>query len=1211
MSEIPSHVQHFGRFMDESAEKAATKGLTPRDLLKAYAITRASIGRGALPRKTLEANGWQVPEGVDSLRPEGAMGEWLHTPMGQEYLHHAERGRVHEGAIADAVRKFRPFGKQNDTEGKALAWAAHNLPGMEGHVSKMVQASRHKDANPTLWRHFIKTVPGVNIAKAGFLGSMLGMGNQPTLDARQLILNTGRPTSEAAKPMSRVGGAEEAVDRLAARQKALQLGIPEDLEPYYQHLAHHAIWDKSAGEQTTHADLMHAMRYAAKGGSIIKTSGGTWPDLGSHELARSMHAVFGGAGGLGGLWKGASDQNVREQLLNTPDYANPNPELVKKALALAQKTHGVNQTFDSKSGMSYSNFKGGTRPISDVTSTVEPIPGVTPKPVKQLDWQDFIRKNKGASLINVGGDRSRLGRLTHINDKALGWPVDLHAGPDYMREPNKGAVWANAQSNASGFANTVKKLGEHGKVFGVYKPMGPQSVDSSRQMSDALMSQIAAQPLDPKVAQELDAELKKGAHEPDAAARAKAVASMENWPGFSNPREARDHLLKLPGTARSLVVKHLDKAGWHAKGVPHIGHTRVALTDPAALTTPGHMLGHRIVELTGGHPEASAFEHNTYPVPTGGRYVGDVPNVLAHYAMPEVQRGFALKHHAAGMTHPLSEAAGARSSFIKMMGEQKNVQPINEEMAQGVGHAQEVQQGLKQAGVPGYAEGGVVDKALAMTAPRALTPSGLYSQAGDAAAALPQAKGSPQQMIASMKGVKPEELAHANPMGKFGDQKSVTRDQLAGHMRFNLPRINETTHSDDDIDEDDEGERAGGPKYEEYSIPGGQNYRELVMHTPKTPTPPATPEMQAALKHQNDTYWAANGWHMRNQYALDKDNPEKMAEYKTLHDAQTAAQRHYSQLQQEHVAKAKAKDYHSSHWDEPNVLAHLRMSDRKLPNGEKALHLEELQSDWGQGAREHGVRGAEPEPDWQKNLEEMRSRRGKEGFADPAEEARFQKLHKHEWAVPAGPHIGSTNGWTDLGLKRALIEAARGGHDRLAWTPGEEHADRYGMQKHFSEIRYEPSRKHLYAFQHAGAGASPQEVEPDQLHQYVGRDLANRLLSTEPKSGAHVLTGDDLRGGGEGMKAYYDKLVPTRLKEILKKLGHEADFEPVTIKHPSKHGDDAQTTLHSVKLPKELREKIKKGLPAFSTGGDVDMVNRALRVTAKPAKLHAQRALGS
>ena len=31
--------------------------------------------------------------------------------------------------------------------------------------------------------------------------------------------------------------------------------------------------------------------------------------------------------------------------------------------------------------------------------------------------------------------------------------------------------------------------------------------------------------------------------------------------------------------------------------------------------------------------------------------------------------------------------------------------------------------------------------------------------------------------------------------------------------------------------------------------------------------------------------------------------------------------------------------YHSSHWDEPNVLAHLRLSDRKLPGGKKALVL--------------------------------------------------------------------------------------------------------------------------------------------------------------------------------------------------------------------------------------------------------------------------------
>ena len=46
--------------------------------------------------------------------------------------------------------------------------------------------------------------------------------------------------------------------------------------------------------------------------------------------------------------------------------------------------------------------------------------------------------------------------------------------------------------------------------------------------------------------------------------------------------------------------------------------------------------------------------------------------------------------------------------------------------------------------------------------------------------------------------------------------------------------------------------------------------------------------------------------------------------------------------------------YAKYHWDEPNVLAHIRMSDRKGPNGEKVLHVEELQSDWGQQGREKG-----------------------------------------------------------------------------------------------------------------------------------------------------------------------------------------------------------------------------------------------------------------
>ena len=38
------------------------------------------------------------------------------------------------------------------------------------------------------------------------------------------------------------------------------------------------------------------------------------------------------------------------------------------------------------------------------------------------------------------------------------------------------------------------------------------------------------------------------------------------------------------------------------------------------------------------------------------------------------------------------------------------------------------------------------------------------------------------------------------------------------------------------------------------------------------------------------------------------------------------------------------------------MLAHLRMSDRALPGGQKALHLEELQSDWAQEGRKKGFK---------------------------------------------------------------------------------------------------------------------------------------------------------------------------------------------------------------------------------------------------------------
>ena len=58
------------------------------------------------------------------------------------------------------------------------------------------------------------------------------------------------------------------MERLSARQEALNFALPEELRPYYQHLAHHAIWDKAGDEVTTHSDVVKAMKGFAIGGRV-------------------------------------------------------------------------------------------------------------------------------------------------------------------------------------------------------------------------------------------------------------------------------------------------------------------------------------------------------------------------------------------------------------------------------------------------------------------------------------------------------------------------------------------------------------------------------------------------------------------------------------------------------------------------------------------------------------------------------------------------------------------------------------------------------------------------------------------------------------------------------------------------------------------------------------------------------------------------------
>ena len=403
--------------------------------------------------------------------------------------------------------------------------------------------------------------------------------------------------------------------------------------------------------------------------------------------------------------KVAPTQMVREALSRTVSPFSSDPESVAEALRIAS-TFKVPTGTTSPGG--YYNISQELAPESVQTKLGE-LPGVDVKPRRSMSWEEL--QKRGGSFINLGGDRSNLGRLTHINGEKLAWPVDLHAGPQYMLEPNPNLVWANAQEHATSLAKKMTQAAEKGPVFGIYAPMGPMAVDSAHHMFDALMAQIPGRNITKKSAREFDFELKRGLHMPPGD-REKAIKAMKKWPGILNAREANEFARDLPGVHRSAIVKHMDKRPWRESGFPQVGMTRVAITDPEVLKASGNMLGHRVVELNPQKiVEETKFKHGTYEAPTAGTYVGDLPLVQRHYAAPDVIEQRLLKPTKTGeIIHPYSSAPTGRSSARKIFEEQKNIQPLTQKQLDSV------MLGLQRQKAYGLRKGGIVDRALRLTA---------------------------------------------------------------------------------------------------------------------------------------------------------------------------------------------------------------------------------------------------------------------------------------------------------------------------------------------------------------------------------------------------------------------------------------------------------------------------------------------------------------
>jgi Inorganic Pyrophosphatase len=453
-----------------------------------------------------------------------------------------------------------------------------------------------------------------------------------------------------------------------------------------------------------------------------------------------------------------------------------------------------------------------------------------------------------------------------------------------------------------------------------------------------------------------------------------------------------------------------------------------------------------------------------------------------------------------------------------------------------------------------------------------------YSAVEKTIQAAPQQKMHGEQWANWLKnqpGVKPDELQYTGVDKWLREQKGpVTKEQVADFVDKNKVQVNDVVRGGPNIQDridnymnegyDYEGaserayadhDNALGTKYHSYQLPGGDNYREHLLTLP--PTKNTIPQFKVINEHGHvESTWTdkakAENWANKNGYAVREDKPVTL-------DA----------------------GYKSSHWDEPNILAHARTNERDV-GGKPSLHIEELQSDWHQAGRKNGYKEDIP-----KDIQEIANKIGGGKDTSPfsigikdmknasdnklASENELSKLSDWlgpNWRNEAGYNVGRVpdapfkTSWPELAMKRMIQRAATEGKERVSWTPGEAQAARYDLSKQLDEVRATKDSSGTYVvkgYKNDREVMHKSDFKENDLSDVVGKDLAEKIVKDAKVTDPHATTfkdwasykGVDLKVGGEGMKGFYDQMLPKMVEKLGKQYGvkvKQADLAPDMLK---------------------------------------------------------------
>ena len=395
---------------------------------------------------------------------------------------------------------------------------------------------------------------------------------------------------------------------------------------------------------------------------------------------------------------------------------------------------------------------------------------------------------------------------------------------------------------------------------------------------------------------------------------------------------------------------------------------------------------------------------------------------------------------------------------------------------------------------------------------------------------------------ASKMGVKSEELQFSGIndwLDLKGDEK-VSKEDVLNYLKNGGVRLEESDRSGDKYE----------TRYEDYQLDGGTNYREMLITLPsKLPSGWSVKEIDTTNKASYVKPFEVY------------DNEEIIGMGDSRQDALDHA---YSRLNIK-----RPDEFRSTHFQAANILAHIRMNDRKDPQGNKVLFIEEIQSDWHQTGRKRGYATPETgkifgkiekQPDYYERGSMTKSPATYKvvwddgtmsgGYSKEQAELKAREGKSNAKAgVPNAP-FKDTKAWTGLALKRIIAYASENNYDKVAFINGEQSAERYDLSKQLDKVVVRKYDDEWIVEGYNGRTETLNRVAKNdaELADTIGKELADKAINKFKIDGVYQTTfeGIDLKVGGKGMINYYDNILPQVASDVLKKIGG-SNLEKITV----------------------------------------------------------------